>query len=162
MGSINTSIEINAPPTVVREKFLDFPSLPTYTPTGFVRSITPANPSTKPLDLQSGDKLHCTMNYGKMKFTSTVASNTPSEFSWSGSIPGIFAGTHFFRFEEVSSDSGKSKTRLVHGEEFSGLLAGIYGEGWLGRLVGVREAGVKGFSGFNEDFKRWVEGATPA
>ncbi|KAL4863250.1 hypothetical protein BDV12DRAFT_206677 [Aspergillus spectabilis] len=159
MGSINTSIEINAPPAVVREKFLDFPSIPTYTPNGFVASITPVNTSITPHDLKPGDKLLCAMGYGKFKFTSTVVNNTPEEFSWCGSLPGIFTGTHFFKFEEIASTTGGGvNTRLVHGERFSGLLAGVYGEGWLGRVAGLRKGGEEGFAGFNGDFKRWVEG----
>ncbi|KAL4876468.1 hypothetical protein BJY04DRAFT_223101 [Aspergillus karnatakaensis] len=155
MASIITSIEISASPAIVREKFLDFPSLPTYTPTGFITSISPASPTTRPQDLQKGDKLHCTVGYGKFNITPTLVSNTESEFSWCGSLAGVFTGTHYFRFEEL--DDGK-KTRFVHGEDFGGVLAGLYGEGWLGWLVGAREGAVKGFEGFNADFKGWVEG----
>ncbi|KAJ0416503.1 hypothetical protein BJY00DRAFT_316752 [Aspergillus carlsbadensis] len=157
MVLINTSIEINAPPAVVREKFLDFSSIPTYTK-GFVHSIIPT-PAKPPSSLVPGDKLACVM--GNMKFSPVVVRNEPSIFSWRGSLPLVFTGEHMFRFEEIpaTTPDGASTTRLVHEEEFSGLLAGIMGEGWMGSLSGMRADSLKGFEGFNVDFKRWVEGS---
>ncbi|KAL2844592.1 hypothetical protein BJY01DRAFT_248101 [Aspergillus pseudoustus] len=148
---LTTSIEINAPPAVVREKFLDFPSIPKYT-TGFVHSITPT-PAKPPASLIPGDKLACVM--GNMNFSPIVVENEPSIFSWRGSLPGVFTGEHVFRFEEL--DGGK-RTRLVHEEKFNGLLAGLMGEGWMSSLSSLKGNTLKGFEGYNQDFKRWVEG----
>lgn len=78
-------------------------------------------------------------------------------------MPGIFTGAHAFRFESVSgSDTTGSgvRTRLVHEERFSGLLAGVMGEGYLGNWLGMREDTRKGFESFNVDFKKWVESST--
>ncbi|KAL3495918.1 hypothetical protein BJX62DRAFT_232805 [Aspergillus germanicus] len=157
MTRISTSIEINAPPAVVREKFLDFPSIPTYT-SGFVGSITPT-PAKDPHTLVPGDKLACVM--GNMNFAPVVVRNEPAIFSWRGSVPFVFTGEHMFRFEEIppTTQSGVSTTRLVHEESFSGLLAGIMGEGWMSSLSALRGDSIKGFEGFNADFKRWVEGS---
>ncbi|KAL2812597.1 hypothetical protein BJX63DRAFT_432494 [Aspergillus granulosus] len=151
MVLLTTSIEINAPPAVVREKFLDFPSLPTYT-TGFVHSITPT-PAKPPHTLVPGDKLACVM--GDMKFSPVVVRNDSTIFSWRGSLPGVFTGEHMFKFEGIE---GGAKTKLVHEEEFGGLLAGIMGDGWMGSLSAMRGNTLKGFEGFNADFKKWVEG----
>ncbi|KAL4778740.1 hypothetical protein BJX76DRAFT_365993 [Aspergillus varians] len=158
MAIISTSVEIAASPATVRQKFLDFPSLPTYTPTGFIRSITPADTTISPADLKPGDKLSCVVGYGKMNFSPVLVENSEKQFSWSGSLLGVFTGVHAFRFES-SSSSGQEGTRLVHEERFSGLLGGIMGEGYLARWLGMREDTRKGFEGFNADFKKWVEGA---
>ncbi|KAL4968126.1 SRPBCC domain-containing protein [Aspergillus stella-maris] len=187
MGRLYTSIEINAPPAVVRAKvasytpaFLDFPTLATYHANGFINSIAPVNKGTPPQDLKPGDKLHCGMGHGRLQFISRVVRNDEGEFSWNANIPEwfpwIFGGTHFFRFEEIppaagvgaistGADLGKPnmasggvRTRLVHGEDFTGWLAGVYGDGWLARIVGLKEQGGQGFNEFNADLKRWVEG----
>ncbi|KAL4881205.1 hypothetical protein BJY04DRAFT_218381 [Aspergillus karnatakaensis] len=172
MGRLYTSIEINAPPAV----FLDFPALSTYHANGFINSITPVNSATPAQDLKPGDNLHCAMGHGRLKFISRVVRNDAGEFSWNANIPEwfpwIFGGTHFFRFEEIPPAAaattsgadlgGKSwegvRTRLVHGEDFTGWLAGVYGEGWLARTVGLKKQGEQGFNEFNADLKRWVEG----
>jgi hypothetical protein len=133
-------------------QFLDFPSIPTYT-TGFVGSITPT-PAKDPHTLVPGDKLSCVM--GNMNFAPVVVRNEPAIFSWRGSVPFVFTGEHMFRFEDVE---GGAKTRLVHEESFSGLLAGIMGEGWMSSMSALRGDTIKGFEGFNADFKRWVEGS---
>ncbi|BCS29795.1 SRPBCC domain-containing protein [Aspergillus puulaauensis] len=160
MAIVSTSIEIAASPATVREKFLDFPSLQTYSPTGFIRSIEPDGASTAAKNLKAGDKIHVTAGYGKWKFSPLVEQNTEELFGWRGSVPGIFTGAHAFRFESVSdSDTtgAEARTRLVHEERFSGLLAGLMGEGYFGSLFGMREDTRKGFEGFNADFKKWVE-----
>ncbi|KAL4796624.1 hypothetical protein BDV19DRAFT_388129 [Aspergillus venezuelensis] len=178
MGRLYTSININAPPAVVREKFLDFPTLATYHANGFINSIAPVSKATPPLDLKPGDSLYCGMGHGRLKFISRVVRNDEGEFSWNANIPEwfpwIFGGTHFFRFEEIppaaavtssgadlgkpTMASGGMRTRLVHGEDFTGWLAGVYGDGWLAKMVGLKEQGERGFNEFNADLKRWVEG----
>ncbi|KAH3315957.1 hypothetical protein KXW17_002611 [Aspergillus fumigatus] len=136
MYLIATSIEINAPPATVREKFLDFSSISKYSPNGFIRSISAVDPTKSSTDLQPGDKFNVCAGYGKMKFSPVVSSNTQSMFSWVGSVPGIFTGEHVFRFEEIpASEQGQSRTRYV----------------------GLAEDSRKGFAGFNHDFKAWVE-----
>ncbi|EAW13724.1 SRPBCC domain-containing protein [Aspergillus clavatus NRRL 1] len=157
MYTVTTSIEIAAPPATVREKFLDFPSIPKYSPEGFIRSIVPVTDKS-PVDLQAGDKLNCTVGYGKMQFSPIVQENSPSLFSWVGSIPGIFTGEHAFRFEGISSGEGQQiRTRLVHEEKFTGLLSFLMGENILARSAGMVDDMKKKFGGFNEDFKAWVE-----
>ncbi|KKK23471.1 hypothetical protein ARAM_003975 [Aspergillus rambellii] len=103
MYIVSATTEIAAPPATVRAKLLDFKSIPTYSPNGFIRSITPVADKLPP-SLEAGDQLKCVVGYGKMKFTSSVLENSPSKFSWSGSFLGIFIGEHMFRFEEVPGD----------------------------------------------------------
>ncbi|KAF4232527.1 hypothetical protein CNMCM6457_004853 [Aspergillus fumigatiaffinis] len=159
MYLITTSIEINAPPATVREKFLDFSSISKYSPNGFIRSISPVDPTKSSIDLQPGDKLNVCAGYGKMKFSPVVSSNTPSMFSWIGSIPGIFTGEHLFRFEEIpASGQEQNRTRFVQEETFTGLLSFLMGEGFLARYVGLGEDSRKGYDWFNHDLKAWIEG----
>ncbi|RLL93320.1 hypothetical protein CFD26_101684 [Aspergillus turcosus] len=158
MYLITTSIEINAPPATVREKFLDFPSISKYSPDGFIRSISPVDSTKSSIDLQPGDNLNVCAGYGKMKFSPVVSSNTQSKFSWIGSVPGIFTGEHMFRFEEIpASGQEQSRTRFIHEESFTGLLSFLMGNGFLASYAGFGENSKKGFDGFNHDLKAWVE-----
>ncbi|BCS03111.1 SRPBCC domain-containing protein [Aspergillus luchuensis] len=161
MHTITTSVEIAAAPEVVRDKFLDFAALPTYSPSGFIQHIIPVNDKL-PGHLQAGDQLKCTVNYGKSQFTPTVRANSPDLFSWVGSIPGIFTGEHRFSFECAPTDQpGKaSRTRLVHEERFTGLLSFLMGQGMLANAAGWRDNTRQGFESFNRDFKVWVETST--
>ncbi|PVH70419.1 hypothetical protein DL98DRAFT_136342 [Cadophora sp. DSE1049] len=152
--SVTTSIDITAPPAVVREKFLDFPSIPKYTPNGFIRSIAPSTLRTTPKDLQPGDKLDCVLRYGKTSISTTVVVNNPELFSWSASFLGKVIGEHMFRFEELD---GGGRTRFVHEERFVPALWLLMGENWLARAIGAREETFEGFKGFNQDFKVWIE-----
>lgn len=40
------------------------------------------------------------------------------ELRWHGGVPGVVYGSHFLKLEKVDA----SRTRLIHGEEFSGLV----------------------------------------
>jgi len=86
--------------------------------------------------------------------------NTPNEFRWRGSLPlNLFNGEHFFRFEASKTYPGNAT--FTHGEDFSGLLAGMMGDGWMRRMSGVSENMKKEMitlERWNEDFKGWVEG----
>ncbi|KAK9233891.1 hypothetical protein V1525DRAFT_392000 [Lipomyces kononenkoae] len=161
MYLLSTSIEIAAPPATVRDKFLDFSSIPEYTPNGFVRSIAPAASDKSPRDLKPGDQLKCSIGYGKMQISPTLHENTSSTFSWRGSLLGVFAGVHMFHFEEIPGlgEGQKSRTRFVHEEKFTGVLSFLIGENFVAKWVGANEDTRKGFNGFNQDFKVWVERA---
>ncbi|PWY83329.1 hypothetical protein BO70DRAFT_370615 [Aspergillus heteromorphus CBS 117.55] len=143
MYIISTSIEIAAPPAVVRDKFLEFSAIPSYSPHGFIRAITPP-----------GDKLQCSLGYGKMNFSPVVTTNEPACFSWTGSVPGVFVGEHRFGFE---AGPDPARTRLVHEERFTGLLAFLMGEGLVARSADMRASTQQGFEDFNRLFRAWVE-----
>ncbi|GJN69770.1 hypothetical protein PLICBS_003822 [Purpureocillium lilacinum] len=155
--AIRTEIEIAAPPEQVRKtspdpdssdyyQFLDFQAFPTWT-NGFIKSITPADPSAAP-----GTRL--TVALEGITMSPTVLTNSESEFSWRGklwSVPGLFTGDHYFRFRP--SDKTPGGTTLEHGEDFFGVLTFIIAEG-----TGFWEKTKKGFEGFNEDIKKKCEG----
>lgn len=75
---------------------------------------------------------------------------------WGGGWTGIFKGDHAFRFEPSSKNPGG--TTFVQEEKFWGLLSFFMGDGWLARLVGLKERTKTGFEGYNQDLKAWCEG----
>jgi hypothetical protein len=71
------------------------------------------------------------------------------ELRWHGGPKGIAHGSHFCILEPL--DGGK-RTRLRHGESFSGILAPL-----VVRLLKA-ERGGPSYKGFNEDLRRRVIG----
>ncbi|MEM7436500.1 MAG: SRPBCC domain-containing protein [Myxococcota bacterium] len=71
------------------------------------------------------------------------------ELRWRGGPKGIVDGSHFFRLE--ARDDG-ARTRFVHGEDFSGVLARVV---WAFLKAELGPS----YSGFNADLKRRVESA---
>src|SRR5271167_2100378 len=90
--SINTSITIQAPPSVVRKIFFDFQSYPEWNP--FITSLESPVPSPPP-----GTQLKFVGN--GIAFKPVVKENTPERFSWLGKVIAewLFNGQHFFEFE---------------------------------------------------------------
>jgi hypothetical protein len=85
-------------------------------------------------------------------FKPTVTEATsPSTFEWLGrlAIPGLFAGRH--RFDLLSSETG---TRVVHSEEFSGVLVPLLWNSLDRKTRGEFEA-------MNVAMKERVEARTP-
>ncbi len=69
-------------------------------------------------------------------------------FEWLGSlpIPGIFNGRHYFRIESLNAN----QVKFIHGEEFTGLLAGVI-------LNKIGEQTRAGFIAMNKALKEWAE-----
>lgn len=88
-------------------------------------------------------------------FPGKIESNTPDVFAWTGSLPLLFTGTHSFYWTPSRVTPGG--TTFTQEEVFSGLLGGLYGEGWVARSVGVKEKTKLGWEGFNGELKRAVE-----
>ncbi|KAJ5131816.1 hypothetical protein N7448_005974 [Penicillium atrosanguineum] len=151
MQLVNKVIEISAAPEVVRQKFLDFPSIFTYHPDGFIKTIKPAR-QDKPIE--AGDRMLVELEIGKME--PIMIENSPDCFSWGGSLPlNSFNGNHSFRFEPSATTPGG--TTFTQQEEFTGYLSFIVGEGVIARSLGMREKTEKGFEKFNKDLKAWCE-----
>ncbi|KAH8810932.1 hypothetical protein F5884DRAFT_780796 [Xylogone sp. PMI_703] len=150
MWVISTTIEISAPPTVVREKFLDFSQIPTYHPNGFFRSLGPAKPD-RPLEV--GAVMHNVLEMGT--FDPTILENSESCFRWVGTVPGLLSGEHSFHFEASKENPGH--TTFAHQEKFSKALGFLMGESFLANMVGYRDKTLKGFERFNHDLKKWIE-----
>jgi len=141
---ILTSIEIAAPPTVVREKFLDFSQIPKYS-SGFFKSVAPKVPGTA---LEPGVLLETTI--AGTTITPTIFENKPEVFSWKGGLPlGLLTGIHSFRFEESKVTPGS--TTFHQDEIFTGIAAAPI-------LYAIRDSTTKGYESFNADLKKWVEG----
>ncbi|KAF2850104.1 hypothetical protein T440DRAFT_468797 [Plenodomus tracheiphilus IPT5] len=128
---------------------LDFPSYPKWHTT-FINSILPKSPDLTPYDLQPGDILNVTVTGDPL--VATVILNTPTELRWSGVLlGGTIKGQHYFRFEELEGGQG---CRFCHGEEFTGIMSWVLGEG----LVGVGRKKVFGlFDSYTKDVKKRVE-----
>ncbi|KAF2003602.1 hypothetical protein P154DRAFT_519843 [Amniculicola lignicola CBS 123094] len=156
VNSYKTVTEIAAPPEVVREKFLDFEALPTYSPNGYLKSIAPTDPTKTISTLQLGEKLHIVMTH--ITFDGLLVKNSPTCFAWQGGVPGLMKGVHSFRFEKSTTTAGG--TTFTQEEVFTGPLSFIFGEGYVANALGIRENSCKGWVPWNEDLKRWCEGKT--
>lgn len=115
---LRTEIEINAKPDRVWKVLTAFDTFPIWNP--FVKEI-----QGKPVE---GEKLRIFIQPSGakgMKFTPTVLKAEPGrELRWLGRlfIPGLFDGEHYFLIEPID----ENKVRFVHGENFSGLLVGMF------------------------------------
>ncbi len=69
---------------------------------------------------------------------------------------GTFNGDHAFHF--IESEITKGSTTFIQEEKFWGLLAFPMGNSAVAKMLGLKEKTRVGFEGFNNDFKKWVEG----
>ncbi|KAA3626251.1 MAG: SRPBCC domain-containing protein [Bacteroidetes bacterium] len=142
MKNFETSVIINASQERVWEVLTDFENYAAWNP--FISKI-----NGKP---EEGTKIKNTMNLEGMKpqvFTPTILKLEKNrEFRWLGHmfIKGLFDGEHYFVLEE--SDHGS--TKVIHGENFSGILVRP-----LLKMIG--EKTVSGFQIMNEALKKRVE-----
>ncbi len=138
---IETEIDINASVARVWAVLTDFDHMPLWNP--FITSIAGR--------LAAGERLVITLHPpGKsaMTFRPTLLKVTPQrEIRWSGRlfIPGLFDGEHHFLLDPLRED----RTRLIHGERFSGLLVGF--------LTTALDATENGFNAMNAALKRQAE-----
>ncbi|KAF3048576.1 hypothetical protein E8E11_006356 [Didymella keratinophila] len=146
---LRVTTEINAPPAAVREKFLDFTALPTYSK--FFEKVDSPKPG---LQLQKGDKVSVKIA-NSPGFPGKIETNTSEVFAWTGSLPLIFTGTHSFYWTPSQTTPGG--TTFTQEEVFSGLLGGLYGEGAIAKSMGMKEKTRLGWEEFNGDLKRAVE-----
>ena len=116
MKTLQTEIVITAPAEKVWSILTDFEKFPQWNP--FILKI-----EGKPI---VNTRLRAELKNGKgvsvFKPIVLVAEKNKA-FEWLGSlpIPGLFNGHHYFRIEALSS----TQVKFVHGEEFTGLLAGL-------------------------------------
>ena len=151
MPSIETSILINAPPSVVRKEFMDFSSYPQWNT--FISSLEPSDPSASP-----GTRLKFHAIGRDMQ--STVIENKPDTFNWIGVFIGgwFFQGHHFFNFEpygEVGENGETVGCKLLQFENFSGIAASLL-------LLFIRKDTEKGFKEMNEGLKAKAEAMASA
>ncbi|KAF3921085.1 hypothetical protein AA313_de0206654 [Arthrobotrys entomopaga] len=154
MHHLRTTIEIAASPSAVRAKFLDFSQLPNYHPNGFFKSIAPQVPGQP---LEPGIKMRNELEI--MTIEPTLLENSATCFRWGGSgLLGTFKGEHSFRFEPSSQTPGG--TTFVHEETFNGMLSFMMGGNFAANAIGLKANTEKGFTRYNQDFKKWCEGSS--
>lgn len=142
MKTITTQIEIAASPEVVWAILTDFESYPEWNP--FIISMKGEARAGTFLDnrIKSNEKK-------EMRFQPEVlVAEANKEFRWKGKlfVKGLFDGEHYFVLEALANGS----TLLIHGETFSGLLAGA--------LLSMIKADTQaGFEAMNKALKQRAE-----
>ncbi len=117
MKRISTSIIIQASPQAVWQVLMAFDQYKEWNP--FIRSV-----QGQPI---LGTQLVNTLAMSESStqiFKPTITALEPNKtFKWLGRLflPGLFDGEHCFYLEA----QGSNQTRLIHEENFSGLLSGI-------------------------------------
>ncbi|CDO93722.1 unnamed protein product [Kluyveromyces dobzhanskii CBS 2104] len=138
---------INAPPSTVRNVFLDFGKYSEWAK--FITEIRLSDDKAGPVP---GSTLKVTLSFDEsssQKMTPTINENSEDAFIWTGTLgtKHIFAGTHKFQFKP-SADG--QKTELIQSEAFSGFLRSPL-------LWFVGDKTQKGFETFNIALKNRVE-----
>lgn len=137
---LRTEVEIDAPPREVWRVLADFHAYPEWNP--FITQISG--------QLAAGERLAVTLGSSEGRqynFKPTLIVVEPErELRWRGHlwIKGLFDGEHFF-----SLNGTGDRTRLVHGEDFRGILVKFMGSA-------LTDA-ARGFVGMNQALKRRVE-----
>lgn len=144
MKELQTTIIIDAPVASVWQILTDREAYPQWNP--FIKEMQG--------DLAVGKTLRVNIQPPGQKamiFKPQVKVYTSKqELRWLGHLlfPGIFDGEHYFLLEAV----GDQQTQLTHGENFSGLLAGL-----LFKMIGANTKA--GFEAMNQALKQRTEKA---
>ena len=139
---IETAIEINASAETVWKILTDFDAHPSWNP--FVREISGVP--------REGERLRVFIqpagSKGMMFKPTVLKAEEDRELRWLGKlfIPGLFDGEHYFRIEPI----GENRVRFVHGENFSGILVGLFAKS-------LDKGTADGFRAMNEALKRRAE-----
>lgn len=140
---IRTEVEISATPAEVWRVLLDFPRYPEWNPFIVELDGEARSGATLALVLSLPDS-----NRERPLRARLLKCEPEHELRWLGHtwMKGLFDGEHFFRLEP----RGEGRTRVVQGEDFSGILLRFL-------LPRVTEA-ARGFVYMNQALKRRVEG----
>jgi len=141
MKNLQTEIIINAAADKVWSILTDFEKFPEWNP--FVVKL-----EGKP---EVSTRLRAELKNGKgvsVFKPKVLVADKNKAFEWLGSlpVPGIFNGHHYFRIEPLNN----GQIKFIHGEEFSGLLAGL-----IMRKIGEQTR--LGFIGMNKALKERAE-----
>ncbi|MEO1652058.1 MAG: SRPBCC domain-containing protein [Bacteroidota bacterium] len=142
MKELKTEILIDATPEKVWQVLLDQAHYPHWNP--FVREIKG--------HIQEGKKISVRLQppgQKEMTFQPLVLKKEENrEFRWRGKLffKGLFDGEHYFILEAL----GPEKTRLIHGEQFRGLLVSLV-------MQQIGESTRKGFEAMNKALKKEAE-----
>ncbi len=112
MKQYHTQIDIDAPIAKVWEYLTDFKAYPAWNPlVGMLEG-----------KMESGQKINTFIVPLGRTFEPVLLTYVPEkEFSWKGvqGVSFLLAGEHYYKLEAITSQ----KTRLLHGEYFTGLLS---------------------------------------
>ncbi|MFN8287603.1 MAG: SRPBCC domain-containing protein [Chitinophagales bacterium] len=143
MKNIQTEIIINASAAKVWSVLTDFKSFSEWNP--FIAKIegAPSAGARLRVELKNG-------NSTSVFKPEVLVAETQKRFEWKGSlpIPGLFVGQHYFVIEEISA----AQVKFIHGEQFSGLLAGLI-------MKQIGEQTMQGFIAMNKALKLRAEQA---
>lgn len=138
---LRTEIEILAPKSAVWKVLADFPGYPEWNP--FIPSIRG--------EQRPGERLEIILSPPdgrEMTIRPTLEAFDPdAELRWRGHLlhPAVFQGIHFFKLTEIDAN----RTRLTHGEDFSGFLVKF--------MNSVFTKAARGFVYMNQALKKRVE-----
>ena len=142
MKTLETQVEIAAPPARVWAILADFAAYPEWNP--FIKRISG--------ELREGGRIEALIHPpggSAMTFKPRVLkAEAGREFRWLGNlwVRGLFDGEHYFILEEL----GAERTRLTHGERFGGVLVPLLG----GMIDGATR---QGFEAMNAALKARAE-----
>lgn len=141
MKSIHTEIIIQASATKVWQKLMDFPNYPQWNPFIHIEGRAEVGQSLKNTIYLEGQKPQI--------FKPTVLEvQAERKFRWMGHLffRGLFDGEHFFHLEAID----ETQTRLIHGENFSGIFKGLI-------LGMIKRQTIAGFEQMNLALKKLCE-----
>lgn len=142
MCEIKTEMVLNASKQKLWEVLTDFNAYPSWST--FIDSVNG--------EIAEGNQVKVTITpigQKSMSFSSKLLVVKPNnELRWCGVLfhPFLFRGEHYFILETM-----EDKTRLIHGEKFTGILMPIF------NLFKFTENTKRGFEAFNMAFKKRVE-----
>ena len=138
---LRTEVEIDAPAASVWDVLTDFKAYHEWNP--FITSVAGKLAVGETLEVKLA-----TTDGKEFTFKPSVLVVEPArELRWRGKlwVKGLFDGEHFFQL----SDAPGGGTRLLHGEDFGGILLKLMGN--------VLTDTARGFVGMNQALKRRVE-----
>lgn len=116
MKRIETRVTINASPEQVWSTLTDFEAYPDWNPFIVKLKGRPVMGTTLEAHLKLGNKAPQVFK------PKVLVAQRGGEFRWRGKlfVRGLFDGEHYFKLRPLKG----GQTELIHGEQFSGLLAG--------------------------------------
>ncbi|KAJ3578426.1 hypothetical protein NPX13_g2137 [Xylaria arbuscula] len=142
MVSASATIEIARSPAQVRHVFIDFARFHEWCQ-GPVKAVQTLAPEGR---IDIGDKVKVAFG-GGISVTAEITENSPAEFRWRASLPGLLKAEHSFQFEESKVTPGS--TTFVNSESFTGFLSLL--------SSGSHDGSSPGFEKFNQSLKQRAE-----
>ncbi|ORY28961.1 hypothetical protein BCR39DRAFT_559263 [Naematelia encephala] len=150
---ITSEIIIDAPPQVVRQVLLDFPTLRDWHDGAHFEFIEVLAPGRKSgIETVKGDRVKVKVPWWPLPFYSTVQENKPNRFVWAAGSSLLLLGRHEYTLNPDASGN-PNRTLFSQSEGFVGLLS--YFIDSPTSMAGKKT--LQGFEGFDRDLKAGVE-----